>query len=80
MASKYHTGKFLGEGTWGLVYEATRISDGTQVAIKKIKPMPQQELGMNFTALREVKYLKELHSINVVEVSNFGCFRFNWSL
>eukprot|EP01040_Poterioochromonas_malhamensis_P002350 gene2350-2497_t len=68
MATKYYTGKFLGEGTWGLVYEATRKADGSQVAIKKIKPMPQKELGMNFTALREVKYLKELKSINVVEL------------
>lgn len=70
MATKYYTGKFLGEGTWGLVYEATRKADGSQVAIKKIKPMPQKELGMNFTALREVKYLKELKSINVVEVGS----------
>jgi serine/threonine protein kinase len=67
MASKYNLGKFLGEGTWGSVYEATRRSDGLQVAVKRIKPM-DPSLGMNFTALREVKYLRELKNVNVVDV------------
>ena len=67
MASKYTTGKFLGEGTWGSVYEAFRRSDGLQVAIKRIKPM-DPALGVNFTALREIKYLRELKHTNVVDV------------
>jgi cyclin-dependent kinase 7 len=61
-------GKFLGEGTWGSVYEASRRSDGLRVAIKRIKP-GDPKLGMNFTALREIKYLRELRHTNVVDVS-----------
>jgi cyclin-dependent kinase 7 len=73
MASKYLQGRKLGEGTWGTVFEATRRSDGIQVAIKRIKPM-EPELGMNFTALREVKFLKELKCVNVVDVSDVKGF------
>ena len=72
--SNYSKGALLGEGTWGHVFEATRRSDGSKVAIKRIKPinkvvdahLPQ---GINFTALREIKYMKEMKGcINIVEV------------
>lgn len=72
--SNYSKGALLGEGTWGHVFEATRRSDGAKVAIKRIKPinkvvdahLPQ---GINFTALREIKYMKEMKGcINIVEV------------
>lgn len=67
-SSKYLKGKILGEGTWGHVYEAIRQADGEKVAIKRIKPR-DVHLGVNFTALREIKYLKEVHSPFVVDVS-----------
>lgn len=67
MADGYVRGIALGEGTWGLVYEATRRADGRRVAIKRIKPMEPQ-FGINFTALREIKHLQELHSVNIVNV------------
>ncbi len=67
MASKYIKGDQLGEGTWGHVYQASRRSDGLVVAVKRIKPMDPL-LGINFTALREIKFLKELKSPNIVDV------------
>ncbi len=37
MSSSYRLEKILGEGTWGLVYEAFREFDNTKVAIKRSK-------------------------------------------
>lgn len=37
------------------------------VAIKKIRLGKQKE-GLNFTALREIKLLKELHNPNIIEL------------
>ena len=37
MQSSYRVEKVLGEGTWGLVYEAFRKNDNTKVAIKRSK-------------------------------------------
>lgn len=71
MTSKYLKGRVLGEGTWGQVYEATRRADSLQVAIKRIKPR-DAHLGINFTALREIKYLKEVKSDFIVNVSVKG--------
>lgn len=69
VTTRYEKGKMLGEGTWGSVYEAMRKGDGLQVAIKRIKPMDRSfQLGMNFTALREIKYLKQLNVPNVIKV------------
>ncbi len=68
MVDNYIRGVALGEGTWGQVYEATRKSDNKRVAIKRIKPM-DPHLGINFTALREIKYLREFKSDHVVDVS-----------
>lgn len=69
MTSKYDRGVHLGSGTWGDVYESFRKSDGLKVAIKRIKPGTDRT-GMNFTALREIKYMKELRSINVIDLKD----------
>ena len=55
-------------GTWGLVYLCTRIEDNRSVAIKRIKQSPNVKEGANFTAIREVKYLRELKHDNIIEV------------
>jgi cyclin-dependent kinase 7 len=65
---KYTRGRLLGEGTWGLVYLCTRVSDNLNVAIKRIKQSPNDKEGCNFTALREVKYLRELRHENIVDM------------
>ncbi|RYY88158.1 hypothetical protein EON63_02915 [archaeon] len=73
MASKYIKGVLLGEGTWGSVYQASRRTDGQIVAVKRIKPMDPL-LGINFTALREIKFLREIRHTNVVDVSLYNNF------
>ena len=39
MDENYERGRTLGEGTFGLVYEAYRRSDQLKVAIKRLKSM-----------------------------------------
>jgi serine/threonine protein kinase len=70
ISSKYLKGELLGEGTWGSVFSAERRSDSLKVAIKRIKPM-YVHLGMNFTALREIKYLKYIKGENIIDVSKY---------
>jgi serine/threonine protein kinase len=68
MAHKYIRGNLLGEGTWGKVYEASDRNDKTQMfAIKMIKQM-DKNFGLNFTALREIKHLQVLKSVNIIKV------------
>eukprot|EP01038_Epipyxis_sp_PR26KG_P013244 gene13244-17750_t len=67
MADSFIRGKLLGEGTWGSVYEAIDKRTNERVAIKRIKQM-DAHLGVNFTALREIKHLKYLRSPNIVNM------------
>ena len=66
--NKYIRGRVLGEGTWGVVFEAKRKSDDVRLAVKRIKHKDPKE-GLVFTALREIKFLKELQHNNIVEVT-----------
>lgn len=61
---QYTKGKRLGEGAHGEVYLSTS-SDGQIFAVKKIKP----ENGVHFSALREIKSLKEIKHENILDVS-----------
>ena len=54
----------LGRGTWGVVHLAEQRGTGRQVAIKKIKS-PKPEEGVNFTAIREIKLLREFKHENI---------------
>lgn len=45
------------------------VQTGQTVAIKKIRLGKQKE-GVNFTALREIKLLKELKDPNIIELSD----------
>eukprot|EP00897_Mesotaenium_endlicherianum_P000216 jgi/Mesen1/10195/ME000766S09571 len=63
-SSRYIKGLTLGEGTFGVVYKAT---DTVIVAIKKIRVGKYKE-GVNVTALREIKLLKELKDRHVIEL------------
>ncbi len=65
---KYRREKLLGEGTWGHVFLARRQIDNLQVAVKRIKPK-DAHLGLNFTGLREIRFLKVVKSVNIVDVS-----------
>lgn len=71
VADRYLKREVLGEGTYGVVYKAIDTQTGQTVAIKKIRIGKQKE-GVNFTALREIKLLKELKDPNIIEL--IDCF------
>ena len=56
-----------------MVYKGKEVATGRQVAIKKIK-VGQFKDGLDMSAIREVKYLQELHHPNVIQVLIFLCF------
>ncbi|KAL9940165.1 hypothetical protein V8E36_000870 [Tilletia maclaganii] len=57
----------VGEGTYASVFLAKHIPTDTRVAIKMIKVVSNAD-GMDMTALREVKFLKELRHPNVISM------------
>jgi cyclin-dependent kinase 7 len=57
----------LGQGTWGVVHMAEQRGTGRRVAIKKIKSNKPEE-GVNFTAVREIKLLREFKHANIIEL------------
>ncbi|KAE8723992.1 Cyclin-dependent kinase D-1 [Hibiscus syriacus] len=69
VADRYLKREVLGEGTYGVVYKAIDTKTGQTVAIKKIRLGKQKE-GVNFTALREIKLLKELKDPNIIELTD----------
>lgn len=71
----YEVIKALGQGTWGVVHLAKQKSTpdggkgkgGRLVALKKIKS-ERPEDGINFTAIREIKLLREFKHENIIEL------------
>ena len=64
---KYSVKGKLGEGTYGLVLSAVDTGTGSFVAIKQIKHSSEMHrYGVNWTALREIKFLQELTHKNIV--------------
>jgi serine/threonine protein kinase len=73
----------VGEGTYGLVYRGIDNSkifmllfssisgNGAVVALKKIR-MGNINDGVSFTAIREIKVLREINHPNVVPVRKFS--------
>ncbi|KAG4306457.1 hypothetical protein PORY_000445, partial [Pneumocystis oryctolagi] len=59
----------VGEGTYGVVYKAKDLENGTIVALKKIRLEAEDE-GVPSTAIREISLLKEMHNDNVVRLLN----------
>ena len=66
---RYDRGEQVGEGTYGVVYRAKDKKSGEEVAIKKIRRGPDVE-GVHWTALREIKLLKEIRHPNIVQLMN----------
>jgi cyclin-dependent kinase 7 len=64
---KYQKIKKIGEGTYAVVYLAKQVDTGRIVAIKKIKIIAGSS-GLDFSALREIKYLQEFKHENIVDV------------
>ena len=63
----YIVKKALGQGTWGVVHMAEQKGTKRVVAIKKIKSNKPEE-GINFTAVREIKLLREFKHENIIEL------------
>lgn len=63
----YTVTKELGRGTWGVVHGAVQKGTGRMVAIKKIKSERKDD-GINFTAVREIKLLREFRHPNIIEL------------
>ncbi|KAM5532377.1 hypothetical protein V8D89_013971 [Ganoderma adspersum] len=57
----------IGEGTYAVVYRGREVATGKKVAIKKIK-VGQFKDGLDMSAIREVKFLRELKHQNVIEL------------
>ena len=73
----YKVMKVLGQGTWGVVHMAEQKGTGRVVAIKKIKSERAEE-GVNFTAVREIKLLRELKHENIIELVDIASPRPTW--
>ncbi|KAL0701662.1 hypothetical protein Bca4012_057784 [Brassica carinata] len=67
VADRYLKQEVLGQGTYGVVFKATDTKNGQTVAIKKIRLGKEKE-GVNMTALREIKLLKELKHPHIIEL------------
>lgn len=65
MAKFKRTGK-LGEGTYGIVYQAINTETGQTVALKRIR-LESEDEGVPCTAIREISLLKELDHENIVK-------------
>ena len=67
--TRYQKLKKIGEGTYAVVYLAKDMSSPTEkhVAIKKIKYVAGAS-GLDFSALREIKFLKHLNYAYIVEL------------
>ncbi|GAA5847162.1 hypothetical protein JCM5353_004986 [Sporobolomyces roseus] len=64
---KYSKDKKVGEGTYAVVYLGKEIKTGRKIAIKKIK-VGQFKDGLDMSAIREVKFLRELSHPNVIQL------------
>ncbi|GAA5999674.1 CDC2/CDK family serine/threonine-protein kinase [Rhodotorula paludigena] len=64
---KYTKDKKVGEGTYAVVYLGKEAATGRKIAIKKIK-IGQFKDGLDMSAIREVKFLRELRHPNVIEL------------
>lgn len=64
---EYTKDKKVGEGTYAVVYVGKQVFSHREVAIKEIKTGLFKD-GLDMSAIREVKYLKELRHRNVIEL------------
>ncbi|KAG9312915.1 kinase-like domain-containing protein [Chiua virens] len=69
----------VGEGTYAVVYRGREASTSRKVAIKKIK-VGQFKDGLDMSAIREVKYLRELHHQNIIELMDVFSSKTNLNL
>lgn len=64
---RYQKKRKIGEGTYAIVYEGKDTLTNRLVAIKKIK-MISHTVGLDISAIRELKYLGELEHPNIISL------------
>ncbi|KAJ8516619.1 hypothetical protein ONZ45_g6083 [Pleurotus djamor] len=69
----------VGEGAYAVVYRGREVTSGRQCAIKKIK-VGQFKDGLDMSAIREVKFLRELKHQNVIELLDVFSSKTNLNL
>jgi serine/threonine protein kinase len=72
VAGQYRIGERLGSGASGVIYEATRITDGTNVAIKILRAATAHDVTASDRLRRESEALGLAWHPNVVEVYDHG--------
>ncbi|KAJ2521758.1 TFIIH complex serine/threonine-protein kinase subunit kin28 [Coemansia sp. RSA 1939] len=77
--SLYKKEKKLGEGTYAVVYMGHHVKTQRKVAIKKIK-LGNMRSGLDMSAIREVKALRELRHPNVIELIDVFSHKTNLNL
>lgn len=79
---RYEKISFLGEGQFATVYKARDVTNGMIVAVKKIKVGSRTEAkdGINRTAIREIKFLRDLKHPNVIGLLDVFGYKSNVSL
>ncbi|KAB5594825.1 Cyclin-dependent kinase 7 [Ceratobasidium theobromae] len=78
-AKKWTKEMKIGEGTYAVVYKGREAATGRRIAIKKIK-VGQMKEGLDQSAIREVRYLRELRHPNVIELLDVFSTKTNLNL
>ena len=65
--SQFLIEKFIGEGTYGVVYRALDMVTHEEVALKKLKQIPDT-VGLHASMIREISLLQELSHPNIVKI------------
>ncbi|RKP39931.1 kinase-like domain-containing protein [Dimargaris cristalligena] len=78
-SAKYRKEKKVGEGTYANVYQGVEVATGRLVALKKIK-VGDFKSGLDMSAIREVKALRELHHPNVIQLIDVFSHKTNLNL
>ncbi|ODV63432.1 TFIIH complex serine/threonine-protein kinase subunit KIN28 [Ascoidea rubescens DSM 1968] len=65
--SSYIKDTRVGEGTYAVVYVGQHSPSHRRVAIKEIKTIMFKD-GLDMSAIREMKYLQELHHVNIINL------------
>ncbi len=72
VAGQYRISKRMGSGASGVIYEATRASDGLRVAIKLLRTVAAHDAVASDRLRREAEALRLAWHPNVVEVFDHG--------
>ncbi|KAJ5078339.1 cyclin-dependent kinase 10 [Anaeramoeba ignava] len=74
MEDKYKLNGIIGEGSYGVVYQAYHTETSKYAAIKEYKkPKRGSDVGIMLSTIREIKLLKELNHEHIVKIEDIFC-------